>query len=494
MSEITKQSFINTLTALLSANPHAKNKGDIFKEWCLESFKTNAQISHIREQRQTTNRVSEQFRYDNPVVVFVIDNNVNRDTLEKYVLERSYKNLQTVAIIGASKNNNENQDFNYTFERLLIFQKNSFSKWCSPFFDKVEDGKLLVQKLLHEEGVDSESTQYFGDISPVIFYGAPGTGKTRYVQKEIYSKFSELNRIFTTFHQSYSYEDFVEGLKPILDGDVSDVKYIIEQGVFYSACERAAILAGYKDLQECIDDSKDHRAKVFYEAVMANKTMLLCIDEINRGKVASIFGDLISLIEPSKRLGGEYEMLLTLPYSKQQFGVPANLFIVGTMNTADRSIQLLDTALRRRFGFKEIEPDYNSLTNNTSRKILKVLNSRIRGLLNKDAQIGQSYFIGLDTNHQILQAICQKIIPLLEEYFYNNIPKVRFVLNDFSKSDIHFYIEDVEAMKAMKEYPNFVESDEEDVELFRLNDDLENVIKSENEEICAKYLDKIIGE
>lgn len=494
MSEITKQSFIESLDALLRANPHARNKGDVFKEWCFNSFGMNAQISHIREQRQTTNRVSEQFRYDNPIVVFVIDNEVNRDTLVKYVLERFYKNLQTVAVIGASETSDGTNQFNYTFEKLLVFQKDAFSSWCKPFFKKVEDGKQLVQQVIQNGQGGADYSNYSGDISPVIYYGAPGTGKTWFVQTNIYSKFNELNRIFTTFHQSFSYEDFVEGLKPMLDEEGADVKYTIEQGVFYTACERAAILAGYKDFQECMDDTKEHRIKMFCDAIMANKTMLLCIDEINRGNVASIFGDLISLIEPSKRLGRDYEMLLTLPYSKQQFGVPANLFIVGTMNTADRSIQLLDTALRRRFCFKEVGPNYSALTFEISRNVLKAINARIRGLLNKDAQIGQSYFIGLNTNHQVLQAITDKIIPLLEEYFYNNVSKVRFVLNDKSKSNIKFYTEDTEAKKAMQSYPDFVDIDEDDIELYSIDNSIEEAIKSEDEDLCKKYLDLIIGE
>ena len=127
MKEITLESFKNTLDALLDSNPHARNKGDVFKDWCLENFGIEARISHIREQRQTTNRVSEQFRYFNPIVVFVCDPSVKRDGVVKYVLERTYKQLGTIAIIGVTENtNNDDNKYSYTYEKLLVFKNNVF--------------------------------------------------------------------------------------------------------------------------------------------------------------------------------------------------------------------------------------------------------------------------------------------------------------------------------------------------------------------------------
>lgn len=325
-------------------------------------------------------------------------------------------------------------------------------------------------------------------ITPQIFYGAPGTGKTRHVQKNIYDTFDEKARVFTTFHQSYSYEDFVEGLKPILDESSKDVKYHIEKGVFYEACEKAAELTGYENLIECIEDTKENRTNKFNTAINEDKIMLLCIDEINRGNVASIFGDLISLIEPSKRLGaGEYEMIVTLPYSKKKFGVPANLLIVGTMNTADRSIQLLDSALRRRFEFVEMKPELDTIEYEKAQNVLKNINNRIRCLLNKDNQIGHSYLVNSKSDSDILKAIIYKIIPLLEEYFYNDIDKVRFVLNETEKVEKPFYIEDEDAAKAYQLYSDGID---EPKSFFRLDEKIKDFLDDEEE--SEKYIEHLL--
>lgn len=491
MNNISQESFSATLDALLQANPHARNKGDVFKDWIEDNFKTEARISHIKEQRQTTNRVSEQFRYDNPIVVFVCDSVVKRETLIQYVLERSYRNLQNVAIIGVTASGKDTDEKNvYTYEHLLVFHKSEFSSWAEDFFEKVEDGIALKKQMISS----SEGTSYEGETTPVIYCGAPGTGKTRYVQEEIYAKFSEINRSFTTFHQSYSYEDFVEGLKPILDDDENEVRYHIESGIFYNACERAAILAGYDGLEDCISDTNSGRADKFYAANLANRTVLLCIDEINRGNVASIFGDLISLIEPSKRLGsGKYELTVTLPYSKKQFGVPSNLFIVGTMNTVDKSIQLLDSALRRRFRFIELTPDYSvfKVPNGKATKVLKRINARIRSILNKDSQIGHSYLMFAETNREIVQALITKIIPLLEEYFYNDIQKVRFVLNEKNSTTYPFYIEDTDAKEAFQTYLDNEDIDEEEKSFYALDTNINTIT---DEDVCGKYLIHLLGE
>jgi 5-methylcytosine-specific restriction protein B len=329
-------------------------------------------------------------------------------------------------------------------------------------------------------------------LDNIILYGPPGTGKTYTVQTEYISKFKD--NLVTTFHQAFSYEEFVEGLKPILvneDGSTSqdgtgDIKYKVVKGIFREACERAAELAGYASLAECLEDTKSNRVTKFNKAIEEKKTVLLCIDEINRGNVASIFGDLISLIEPSKRLGaGELEMTAILPYSKTPFGVPANLFIVGTMNTADRSIQLLDSALRRRFKFEELQPKYEVIKDTNARMVLKTINARVRCLLNKDNQIGHSYLMFANSYCDILSALYNKIIPLLEEYFYNDINKVRFVLNDNTNSQ--FYIEDTEAKAAYQLYLN-EEVDEEERKFFKLDSAIADAIDSKDEIECAKYL------
>lgn len=487
MSEITFDSFVKTLEKLVTANAHAKSKGDAFKQWCKDNFNLNSRIGFITSQQQTTNRVSEQFRYFDPVVLFVCNTDVKRESLHQYILERVYRQLENVAVIGVtSSGEGEAKTYEFTYETLFIFKPNQFTEWIQDNFSSVEDGKELLKQLLGS----AESSKYDGSIEPVIYYGAPGTGKTHFVQKELYDKYSETCRLFTTFHQSYSYEDFVEGLKPVLDSENSEITYHIESGVFYNACEKAAILAGYDNLEDCLADTPKGRSDKFFAALMAKKSVLLCIDEINRGNVASIFGDLISLIETSKRLGaGENELILTLPYSKMPFGVPANLFIVGTMNTADRSIQLLDSALRRRFRFEELTPNYEVIKNDNAKFILQRINSRIRCLLNKDNQIGHAYLINEDTNCGILTAIYHKIIPLLEEYFYEDMDKVRFVLNE---KDECFYITDTEAKKA---YESFLINDieEEDREFYMLNPKIAKAIESKDEDECLKYLVNLLS-
>jgi hypothetical protein len=213
---------------------------------------------------------------------------------------------------------------------------------------------------------------------------------------------------FTTFHQSFSYEDFVEGIKPKLEGEADgQIAYEVRDGIFKEICQEAR--ANYP------------------------KPYALFIDEINRGNVASIFGELITLIEDDKRLGTENELTPELPYSRVPFGVPKNLHIIGTMNTADRSVEALDTALRRRFTFIEMRPDPSCIEQPASlnvdlRKLLFVMNARIEQLLDHDHCIGHAYFMSVKDLAGLRTAFTNKIIPLLREYFYGNPAKVGMVL------------------------------------------------------------------
>lgn len=264
---------------------------------------------------------------------------------------------------------------------------------------------------------------------------------------------------FTTAHQSWGYEDFVEGIKPRLSREAeqdedaeSAVSYHIENGLFYNACDEAARLAGYKNLQDALNATKDHRKSAFANAPKFS----VFIDEINRANVSAVLGELITLIEDDKRLGSENEISDTrLPYSRRLFGVPANLYIIATMNTADRSVEALDTALRRRFAFVEMTPDENhkyvassisiSGTNFNFQEILTVINKRLERILGRDHKIGHSYFIDSENSKGwqfYLSAFTDKIVPLMQEYFYGDYAKVCLVLGKGFVNEINSAADD----------------------------------------------------
>jgi len=217
---------------------------------------------------------------------------------------------------------------------------------------------------------------------------------------------------FVTFHQSYGYEEFIEGIKPVMDndsGDSSEIGYKIVPGIFKELCTQA-------------ERDPENKYAIF-------------IDEINRGNVSAIFGELITLIELDKRKDGANPMSVDLPYSNTNFTVPSNIDIYGTMNTADRSVEALDTALRRRFTFKEMLPDITVLKNVKVGKlsmadILSTINERIEMLIDRDHTIGHSYFIGVNNKEKLLGAFKDKIIPLLQEYFYGDYGKIGLVLGN----------------------------------------------------------------
>jgi 5-methylcytosine-specific restriction protein B len=247
---------------------------------------------------------------------------------------------------------------------------------------------------------------------------------------------------FVTFHQSYGYEEFVEGLRPVLDDDADsgNVRYEIRAGAFKELCQRARQAPGER--------------------------FAMVIDEINRGNISKIFGELITLIEADKREGAENSISVLLPYSGESFSVPPNVDIIGTMNTADRSLALLDTALRRRFDFVPVLPDVRDepdaplmgLNVNVDGKeisipkLLAAINQRIEALYDRDHAIGHAYFTELrgandggERMAKLADIFRNRVVPLLEEYFFEDWQKIRLVLADNQKPEAaQFVVEEDE--------------------------------------------------
>lgn len=473
-----------------------------------------------------------------------------------------------------------------------------------------------------------------------ILYGSPGTGKTYHTidkaleilgenlesRDEKKAKFDEYVKngqiVFTTFHQSYGYEEFVEGIKPSLNSDEnSQINYKVKDGIFKELCKKAlenrddieSFNFYINDLKEKTkedannpekyfqlpntkysiqyrggktfrikfnDMSKNHKDypvsidnieklyktsnideiynSAYVKAILnylksqglkdykekdekINLPYIIIIDEINRGNVSKIFGELITLIEPSKRLGNEEALELTLPYSGEKFGVPKNVYIIGTMNTADRSITSLDTALRRRFEFVEMMPNSDLLNNvfickdvenpnededylgddaktegyaEILQNILISINKRIEFLLDREKTIGHAFFMSeavkFNKNNWIkpdeyeedwyvlniskLKKVFQnKIIPLLQEYFYNDYALINAVLNDNGmifedkKDDKYLQkIKNLDSVNSERSIYNIASFDDkiwDKIEIYQAiyNDEIANKLKNENE-------------
>lgn len=349
-STITIASFNDTLKALLDSNAHARNKGDEFKAWCTLSFRQEARISHIKEQRQTTNRVSEQFRYDNPIVVFVCDPVVKRDVLTQYVLDRAYANLENVAIIGATDPKGDG-NYVYTYERLIVFKRTEFTIWASSFFGNVKSAKAWKR-------VGSQQNSSNTDTMQVIYYGAPGTGKSYNIDKFLKEELipdDHVKRVI--FHPDYTYSDFIGGISPVTDpSNKPTYKYVA--GPFLELLKKA------------------------FEA--PTERFFMIIEEINRGNPAAIFGDVFQLLD--RESNGESKYAITnadaceylrgqnaAQFADDSFKLPANLNILCTMNTADQNVFVLDSAFKRRFTMEYVPIDFSSSKGNPKPAYLTAL-------------------------------------------------------------------------------------------------------------------------
>lgn len=204
---------------------------------------------------------------------------------------------------------------------------------------------------------------------------------------------------FIAFHQSFAYEDFIEGIRPnVTESDEATIYYEIKDGIFKEICKKAAL--------------------------DPNNNYVLIIDEINRGNISKIFGELITLLEENKRAGETEALTVKLPYSGEEFSVPNNVYIIGTMNSTDKSIALVDIALRRRFHFERLNVEYDIIKNQDGKTFLQELNGIICAIKNPDYEIGHYYLMNIpetdDNNEELKKVFSSRILPLLEEYFFND--------------------------------------------------------------------------
>ncbi|MGI7849789.1 AAA family ATPase [Campylobacter jejuni] len=490
---------------------------------------------------------------------------------KEFKVEIKNQKIEIIASINNIRKYSSNRFLEYS-----VLGKNEVESYAKPLFEDIlSNSNLSAIKQSENEKMLIENQNI-----PLnqILYGPPGTGKTYHTidkaleilgenlenRDEKKAKFDEYVKngqiVFTTFHQSYGYEEFVEGIKPRIDSkeNSKEVEYEIKDGIFKELCKKA--LDNYKvslltqeefvkseDLEnkieifldELVDQQKfiekiqsggfkleeynekyriitdDTNANLYlnleiFKTLLENKDKIIngrsikqilnnkhrrqidsyyfqlvklfkereqdykvdnnpsekpelkpyiiIIDEINRGNVSKIFGELITLIEASKRIGEKEELKVTLPYSGKEFGVPKNVYIIGTMNTADRSITSLDTALRRRFEFVEMMPDVSKLSMDCEginlQELLKAINTRIEYLLDREKTIGHAFFIGVENLNDLKKVFKNKIIPLLQEYFYNDYALIDAVLNKNGMLEIS--VENKDYLKNMTE---FIESD-----------------------------------
>lgn len=319
-------------------------------------------------------------------------------------------NIEAVKIVHNSKKLNFDFDFD-NYENIL----KSFKEFAKlPKVPKITlnnllkvqaknaDIKNIIKKTLSSDDIETLADgEYNKDIAE----------EKLLAYKEKFVSYPLIETV--TFHPSYTYQDFVEGIS-VETAEKNQILYKPKDGVFKKICDRAIANSDYK--------------------------YVLIIDEINRGDISSIFGELFTLLEDTKRMGEAEELNINLPYSKddktgnpKKLIVPKNLHVVATMNTVDKSIALIDVALRRRFEFIEVKPNYALLNNDLEGidlgEMLKVINERISILKNEHYQIGHSYFLKVEDFEALKEVMNKNIIPLLQEYFYDDWQSICAVLN-----------------------------------------------------------------
>ncbi|EDP3128622.1 AAA domain-containing protein [Campylobacter jejuni] len=529
---------------------------------------------------------------------------------KEFKVEIKNQKIEIIASINNIRKYSSNRFLEYS-----VLGKNEVESYAKPLFEDIlSNSNLSAIKQSENEKILIENQNI-----PLnqILYGPPGTGKTYHTidkaleilgenlenRDEKKAKFDEYVKngqiVFTTFHQSYGYEEFVEGIKPRIDSkeNSKEVEYEIKDGIFKELCKKA--LDNYKvslltqeefvkseDLEnkieifldELVDQQKfiekiqsggfkleeynekyriitdDTNANLYlnleiFKTLLENKDKIIngrsikqilnnkhrrqidsyyfqlvklfkereqdykvdnnpsekpelkpyiiIIDEINRGNVSKIFGELITLIEASKRIGEKEELKVTLPYSGKEFGVPKNVYIIGTMNTADRSITSLDTALRRRFEFIEMMPDVSKLSMDCEginlQELLKAINTRIEYLLDREKTIGHAFFVSVENLEDLKKVFQNKIIPLLQEYFYNDYALINEVLNDNGmifedkKDDKYLQkIKNLDSVNSERSIYNIASFDDkiwDKIEIYQAiyNDEIANKLKNENE-------------
>ncbi|EAL5902857.1 restriction endonuclease [Campylobacter lari] len=550
----------------------------------------DAWIIFVRKELLNKNYInSEKFTAKKGIYIFIGYSGYfdNKKHLKIY-FDFPDNNINKSRCLAVDKMEHEGylQKFNFTYN---LNEKDKLVKdflEMMSYFNSLNESDFEINE---SNKIQNQQLNFENQNPPLnqILYGPPGTGKTYHTidkaleilgenlankdRDEKKEKFDEYVKngqiVFTTFHQSYGYEEFVEGIKPIINNDENsqELKYEIKNGVFKELCDkslknyissiqnenetdldklifefanyinqnfldkgnefplenkvnvkkillnskdeyRSFLLGGsikspqrltidvikrdyldfingrilsFKDIKPKYDSQSDYHGNatyyfMFYKKLKEFESLqnekfkikkdnlkpyIIIIDEINRGNVSKIFGELITLIEPSKRIDESEGLKVTLPYSGEKFGVPKNVYIIGTMNTADRSITSLDTALRRRFEFIEMMPKPNVLSDNCEgvnlQELLKAINTRIEYLLDREKTIGHAFFIGIENLEKLKNVFQNKIIPLLQEYFYNDYALIDAVLNKNGMLE-NVIVENKDYLKNMTE---FIESD-----------------------------------